>query len=83
MADSDQQPKSGDTQPQEILSGQSAWIMQALNGITGRLDGIEGRLRKIEIRLYITFGILIGIGFVVGLVSRIVSFDFAISIVPK
>jgi len=83
MAGSDQQPKSDDTQPPEVLSGQSAWIMQALNGITGRLDGIEDRLGKIERRLYIAAGILLGIGIVIGILSRILSFDFTISITPK
>ena len=58
------------------------WLMRSLNQIDDRLAAIEKRLRKLETRYYVALGIVLALGLAIGLVSRLVQFDFTIAIVP-
>ena len=68
-------------------------MMNSLNQLGERFDGVEkrlgerlasveGRLGRIERNIYIAIGVAIGIGLIVGILSRLISFDFVVSIQP-
>ena len=41
------------------------------------------RLRKVENKILIAFAIAVGMGIVIGVLTRVLSFDFAVQIVPR
>ena len=65
-----------------LASSETQWIMQALNRLDERLGGIEKRLRRLEISIAVALGFVLCTGFAIGLISRMVSFDFKIAILP-
>ena len=60
-----------------------AWVMKGLNDLGERIGGIEDRMRKLEIRIAIAFGVILGAGIIVGVLARLISFDFEIAIIPR
>ena len=75
------------TTPDRVASDASSsseiqWVIQALNRLDARLDGVEKRLRRLEIRLVVAMGFALCMGIVIGLIARVVSFDFRLAIVP-